>query len=279
MNLQRRPPQPKNLCHQKQKRHDIILSDSSEDELEEPKQRSLDVILSDSSEDEFEEPKRKKKTENLPQTSTPERKQSKRVHVASDTEDMPTLHSHSMKKKKGVCSTASPQESPIKNDSSDLPDIPVTDTDEGKCTDENKRDDDDEIMKEFEEMMQQRQERQLFAQSSFLYFPTKDEPQVQLCVVYESHGGLAINRPFKLNDTVKSVFSWICVEIDPEILPPVFHLECRTPTNCPNPSCPHIYELKNNFKVKVGDLPNILYLREGYFATEETFTGFGDVLM
>lgn len=36
-----------------------------------------------------------------------------------------------------------------------------------------------------------------FAESTFIAFPAIDEPQVQLRVVYESHGGLAINRPFK----------------------------------------------------------------------------------
>lgn len=187
--------------------------------------------------------------------------------------------------KKGACSTASPEQSPIKNDSllEDLPEILVTDTDEGKCTDdwtnnENKRDD-DAVLKEFEEMMQQKRERQLFAESTFIAFPAREEPQIQLWVVYESHGGLAINRPFKVDDTVKSVFSWIIQEVDPEVLPPVFHLECRTPTNCPNSNCPHIYELQNSYKVNVADLPEILYLREGYFEAEETITGFGDVLM
>lgn len=42
-----------------------------------------------------------------------------------------------------------------------------------------------------------------FAESTFIAFPAIDEPQVQLRVVYESHGGLAINRPFKVNNTVK----------------------------------------------------------------------------
>lgn len=57
-------------------------------------------------------------------------------------------------------------------------------------------------------------------------------------------------------------------EVDPEILPPVFHLECRTPTNCSNSNCPHIYELQNSFKVNVGKLPKILYLREGLCVSE-----------
>lgn len=292
-------PKPKSL--------DSLPSDSSEDRVEEPKRekkeenlpqtstpgrklskrkpKSLDILPSDSSEEEFEEPKREKKKKNLPQTSTPERKLSKQVHVASDTEDMPTLNFQWKKMKKGACSTASPEQSPIKNDSllEDLPEILVTDTDEGKCTDdwtnnENKRDD-DAVLKEFEEMMQQKRERQLFAESTFIAFPAREEPQIQLWVVYESHGGLAINRPFKVDDTVKSVFSWIIQEVDPEVLPPVFHLECRTPTNCPNSNCPHIYELQNSYKVNVADLPEILYLREGYFEAEETITGFGDVLM
>lgn len=42
-----------------------------------------------------------------------------------------------------------------------------------------------------------------FAESTFIAFPAIDEPQVQLRVVYESRGGLAINRPFKVNNTVK----------------------------------------------------------------------------
>lgn len=42
-----------------------------------------------------------------------------------------------------------------------------------------------------------------FAESTFIAFPAREEPQIQLWVVYESHGGLAINRPFKVDDTVK----------------------------------------------------------------------------
>lgn len=58
-------------------------------------------------------------------------------------------------------------------------------------------------------------------------------------------------------------------EVDPEILPPAFHLECRTPTNCPNSNPPPpIYELQNSFKVNVGKLPKILYLREGLCISE-----------
>lgn len=72
----------------------------------------------------------------------------------------------------------------------------------------------------------------------------------------------------KLLFTFQSVFSWIIQEVDPEVLPPVFHLECRTPTNCPNSNCPHIYELQNSYKVNVADLPEILYLREGVCISE-----------
>ncbi|XP_056004810.1 uncharacterized protein LOC125657539 [Ostrea edulis] len=100
-----------------------------------------------------------------------------------------------------------------------------------------------------------------------------------ICVVYEDHGGLGFNRPFKKNDTVKSVYSWIISPIDPEILPPVFHLECFAPTNCQSKNCPHIYELAKDHKVSVDELPDVLYLREGYFAVDDTFTGFGDVLI
>lgn len=39
-------------------------------------------------------------------------------------------------------------------------------------------------------------------------------------------------------------------------------------TNCSNSNCPHIYELQNGFKVNVGKLPKILYLREGLCISE-----------
>lgn len=62
---------------------------------------------------------------------------------------------------------------------------------------------------------------------------------------------------------LQSVYSWIISAIDPEILPPVFHLECFAPTNCQSKNCPHIYELAKDHKVSVDELPDVLYLREG----------------
>ncbi|XP_061175959.1 uncharacterized protein LOC133184907 [Saccostrea echinata] len=248
------------------------------------KPKSQRIVLSDS-EDEFEDPEKKLKTE-TPKTSTPVCTPSKVVHVAAIDEDLPMLHSPSKKEKR----TSSPGQSSIEKDSEELPDIPLPmtlkDTDASTCTDdedwtsnlENKVDEDN-ILKDFEEMMQKKRERQLFAESTFIDFPTKEDVRKNLCVVYECHGGLAINRPFKYGDTVKSVYSWIIQQMDPEILPPVFHLECSSPTSCQNKGCPHIYELGNSYKVKVEELPDVLYLREGCFAVNDTFTGLGDVLI
>lgn len=41
------------------------------------------------------------------------------------------------------------------------------------------------------------------SQSTFNAFPAIRDPQVhvQLFIVYENHGGLSINKPFKVNDT------------------------------------------------------------------------------
>ncbi|XP_062608618.1 uncharacterized protein LOC134270405 [Saccostrea cucullata] len=233
------------------------------------------------SEEEFEEPE--KKRQKGPKTSTPASSPST-VLVASIDDELPSLQSPIKREKR----TSSPGQSLIKEDSEELPDIPLPmtskDTDETTNTDdwtsdiENKMDEDD-VLKDFEEMMQKKRDRQSFAENTFIEFPTKGDAQKMLFVVYESHGGIAINRPFKHGDTVKSVYSWIVQEIDPEILPPVFHLECFAPTMCKDKGCPHIYELGNSHKVKVEELPDVLYLREGCFAVNDTFTGLGDVLI
>nr|XP_022287447.1 uncharacterized protein LOC111100118 isoform X6 [Crassostrea virginica] len=156
--------------------------------------------------------------------------------------------------------------------------------DKGKCMlDENEKNlqDDEGVMnnlKEYEEMMQKKKERQAFADSTFIKFPSLEEPSIRVSVIYESHGGLSINRPFKVTETLSSIYTWILSEVEPEILPPVFHLECRKPSSCEQSNCPHIWELEKAHSKKITELPPVLFLREGNFSANDTLTGFGDVL-
>nr|XP_022287442.1 uncharacterized protein LOC111100118 isoform X2 [Crassostrea virginica] len=156
--------------------------------------------------------------------------------------------------------------------------------DKGKCMlDENEKNlqDDEGVMnnlKEYEEMMQKKKERQAFADSTFIKFPSLEEPSIRVSVIYESHGGLSINRPFKVTETLSSIYTWILSEVEPEILPPVFHLECRKPSSCEQSNCPHIWELEKTHSKKITELPPVLFLREGNFSANDTLTGFGDVL-
>ncbi|XP_061167358.1 uncharacterized protein LOC133176219 [Saccostrea echinata] len=217
--------------------------------------------ISDSSEDDFEDPK-KKKSEKCPQTSTPECGTPCKME---DDAELPIL-SRSKRIKRKI---SSPGQSPIKNDSfEELPDLAVPVMSEKE----------DDYMKDFTEMMQKKRERQLLAESTVIDFPSDKEGK-QVSVVYQDHGGLGFTRPFKTSDTVKNVYSWIISEVDPEILPPVFHFECAAPTKCNNKTCPHIYELAADHLVTIDHLPDVLYLREGCFAVNDTFTGLGDVLI
>ncbi|XP_078317080.1 uncharacterized protein LOC111106261 [Crassostrea virginica] len=149
--------------------------------------------------------------------------------------------------------------------------------------DENEKNlqDDEGVMnnlKEYEEMMQKKKERKAFADSTFIKFPSLEEPSIRVSVIYESHGGLSINRPFKVTETLSSIYTWILSEVEPEILPPVFHLECRKPSSCEQSNCPHIWELEKAHSKKITELPPVLFLREGNFSANDTLTGFGDVL-
>nr|XP_022313862.1 uncharacterized protein LOC111118603 [Crassostrea virginica] len=133
-------------------------------------------------------------------------------------------------------------------------------------------------LKQYEEVMQKKKERQAFAESTSIHFPGLGEPSCRISVIYESHGGLCINRPFKLTDTVESLYTWLIREIESEILPPVFYLECKHPSSCERTDCLHIWELEKTHLKKISDLPPVLFLREGCFSANDTMTGFGDVL-
>ncbi|XP_062576076.1 uncharacterized protein LOC134237958 [Saccostrea cucullata] len=106
----------------------------------------------------------KKKRQKGPQTSTPVSSPST-VLVASIDDELPSLQSPFKREKR----TSSPGQSLMKEDNEELPDIPLPmtskDTDETTHTDdwtsdiENKMDEDD-VLKDFEEMMQKKRDRQ-----------------------------------------------------------------------------------------------------------------------
>ena len=64
----------------------------------------------------------------------------------------------------------------------------------------------------------------------------------------------------------QSVFNFICQAVEPEILPPIFHLECPSPESCLSAHCRHKYELENAYGVNAAIIPSVLILKEGVIA-------------
>ena len=61
----------------------------------------------------------------------------------------------------------------------------------------------------------------------------------------------------------QGVFNYICQAVEPEILPPIFSLECPSPTSCQSADCKHTYELEYAHGVNVAKIPSVLILKEG----------------
>ncbi|XP_063418097.1 uncharacterized protein LOC134700871 [Mytilus trossulus] len=100
-----------------------------------------------------------------------------------------------------------------------------------------------------------------------------------ITVVYQEHGGISISRQFGENDTLQVLYTWICMEMDPEILPPKFHLGCHAPEKCTDDDCDHNYILtpdSANYKI-YKHTPTLLFIKEDIYHLNETMTNLDDV--
>ncbi|XP_061167565.1 uncharacterized protein LOC133176462 isoform X2 [Saccostrea echinata] len=136
---------------------------------------------------------------------------------------------------------------------------------------------DQEIKKLFD-LMDMKIKRKKMADDAVISYPRKEDRKF-ITIIYEDHGGMSFTRPFCKDDTLQSIFTYICREVEAEILPPVFHLECVNPLKCLVEGCKHCYELEASHHEFISSLPDVLILKEGNFLMDDTMTNFGNVLM
>uniref|UniRef100_A0A8W8J147 Zinc-ribbon domain-containing protein n=1 Tax=Magallana gigas TaxID=29159 RepID=A0A8W8J147_MAGGI len=99
----------------------------------------------------------------------------------------------------------------------------------------------------------------------------------RITIVYEVHGGMALSRPFDTDDTMLSVFTFACQEINPEILPPSFYFECVSTESCMFANCQHSFKLEECHGINIRDIPDVLLLKEAEYSLDDTLTNYGDV--
>nr|XP_022310203.1 uncharacterized protein LOC111115670 isoform X1 [Crassostrea virginica] len=132
----------------------------------------------------------------------------------------------------------------------------------------------DKEVENFFNVMEMKIKRKEMADRAEISFPSEGK---DITIVYEHHGGMSFSRPFCLDDTVQSVFNYICQAVEPEILPPIFSLECPSPTSCQSADCKHTYELEYAHGVNVAKIPSVLILKEGNYNMDDTITNYGNV--
>ncbi|XP_062582465.1 uncharacterized protein LOC134244220 isoform X2 [Saccostrea cucullata] len=136
----------------------------------------------------------------------------------------------------------------------------------------------DEEMKRLFDVMEMKIKRKKMAEDAVISFPNKEDRKL-VTIIYEDHGGMSLTRPFNKDDTLQSVFTYICREVDAEILPPAFHLECTSPLKCQDEGCRHCFELEATYNMPIASVPDVLILKEGNFLMDDTLTNYGNVLM
>ncbi|XP_056018709.1 uncharacterized protein LOC130054144 isoform X1 [Ostrea edulis] len=132
-------------------------------------------------------------------------------------------------------------------------------------------------VKEFFDLMEMKIKRRKMAEDTVIAFPDKERKVIT--IIYEDHGGMSFTRPFCKDDTLQSIFTYICKEVEAEILPPVFHLECMAPLKCPTANCKHCWELDASHSLPISSLPDALIIKEGNFLMDDTITNYGNVLL
>ncbi|XP_056009260.1 uncharacterized protein LOC130046637 isoform X2 [Ostrea edulis] len=162
------------------------------------------------------------------------------------------------------------------SDDFELPDIEVYPT-PSEITDAKANSIIDLEVKEFFDLMEMKIKRRKMAEDTVIAFPDKERKVIT--IIYEDHGGMSFTRPFCKDDTLQSIFTYICKEVEAEILPPVFHLECMAPLKCPTANCKHCWELDASHSLPISSLPDALIIKEGNFLMDDTITNYGNVLL
>nr|XP_034331083.1 uncharacterized protein LOC105326511 isoform X2 [Crassostrea gigas] len=155
--------------------------------------------------------------------------------------------------------------------SDDLPDL-CSSKEESPCIKE------DELMdrevEKFFDLMDKKIKRKTMADEYEIRFPKEGK---RITIVYEVHGGMALSRPFDTDDTMLSVFTFACQEINPEILPPSFYFECVSTESCMFANCQHSFKLEECHGINIRDIPDVLLLKEAEYSLDDTLTNYGDV--
>ncbi|CAC5415447.1 unnamed protein product [Mytilus coruscus] len=111
-------------------------------------------------------------------------------------------------------------------------------------------------------VLDKKRQRKSVAEGISLKLPEGNRKYIT--VVYQEHGGISMTRQFGENDTLQVLYTWICMEMDPEILPPKFHLGCHAPEKCTDDDCDHSYVLtpdSANYKI-YKHTPTLLFIKE-----------------
>ncbi|XP_021358586.1 kelch-like protein 40b [Mizuhopecten yessoensis] len=130
-----------------------------------------------------------------------------------------------------------------------------------------------------EKMTRKKQERQSIAENIEIDMPSGEDAK-EIAIIYRSHGGMAFERLFRPDDSLKSIYTWLCAEVEADILPPKFSLGCSDPASCTAGGCKHTYPLTAEIANRsgIGSLPEVLFIKQEEFTGNDTLTGYDNVL-
>ncbi|OWF47887.1 hypothetical protein KP79_PYT20366 [Mizuhopecten yessoensis] len=128
-------------------------------------------------------------------------------------------------------------------------------------------------------MTRKKQERQSIAENIEIDMPSGEDAK-EIAIIYRSHGGMAFERLFRPDDSLKSIYTWLCAEVEADILPPKFSLGCSDPASCTAGGCKHTYPLTAEIANRsgIGSLPEVLFIKQEEFTGNDTLTGYDNVL-
>ncbi|XP_033762253.1 uncharacterized protein LOC117343807 [Pecten maximus] len=184
------------------------------------------------------------------------------VATKEDDENLPELHSTSNSRKFSKIDTA-------EDYSSDLEDPAIIEMEDQSFLDE---------MASFDKLMNKKKERQAMAEGIEIEMTGENTKLVS--VVYPAHGGMSFERLFQSDDSLKSVYTWLCCDVDADILPPKFRLDCLNEFTCIDDNCQHRYPLtaETAYRSRIETLPETLCIVEEEYTGNDTLTLYDDVL-
>ncbi|XP_070548833.1 uncharacterized protein [Ptychodera flava] len=92
------------------------------------------------------------------------------------------------------------------------------------------------------------------------------------------HNGEVFERPFRMLDSVKDVFDWVCAEMSDNDLPARFSLHCYDGEKCTDTTCSHEYTMSSDTEfTNVSELPEMIVVKEVADDGDDTMTNFDEV--